>query len=278
VRALLRGLWQQRRARYGLALVLALCGLAVLAPWLAPHDPVSQLDLARGQYLAPSMLHPFGTDFFSRDLLSRVLYGARISLSIAFLSVFLSVTVGTAVGMTAGLAGGAVDAVLMRGVDAALAVPRVFLLLVVVALWDNVGVAGLIAVLGFTNWFDTSRIVRAEVLSIKHRTYVTAAQALGVGPRRLAVRHLLPNVAAPVIVTATLGIGQIILIEAGLSYLGVGVPPPTPSWGSIIQEGQQALAVAPWVATFPGIAIVVTVVGFSLLGDGLRDALDPTTR
>jgi peptide/nickel transport system permease protein len=148
---------------------------------------------------------------------------------------------------------------------------------VVVALWDDVGVAGLVAVLGLTNWFDTSRIVRAEVLSLRQRTFVVAARALGVGPRRLALRHLLPNVAAPVIVTATLGIGQIILIEAGLSYLGVGVPPPTPSWGSIIQEGQQALAVAPWVATFPGIAIVVTVVGFSLLGDGLRNALDPTT-
>jgi peptide/nickel transport system permease protein len=275
---LLRRLWQQHRARWGLALVALLCTLAVLAPWLAPHDPAAQLDLAQGQYLAPSALHPFGTDFFSRDLLSRVLYGARISLGIAFLSVLVSLTVGTAVGMTAGLAGGAVDTVLMRGVDAALAVPRVFLLLVVVALWDNVGVGGLVAVLGLTNWFDTSRIVRAEVLSLKQRTYVTAARALGVGPRRLALRHLLPNLAAPVIVTATLGIGQIILIEASLSYLGVGVPPPTPSWGAIIQEGQQALAVAPWVATFPGIAIVVTVVGFSLLGDGLRNALDPTTR
>ncbi|UCF40437.1 MAG: ABC transporter permease [Gemmatimonadota bacterium] len=275
---LLRGLWLERQARWGLVLVAALCGLAVLAPWIAPYDPAAQLDLAQGQYLAPSTLHPFGTDFYSRDLLSRVLYGARISLSIAFLSVLVSITVGTAVGMTAGLAGGAVDRLLMRGVDAALAVPRVFLLLVVVALWEGVSVTGLIVVLGLTSWFGTSRIVRAEVLSLRQRTYITAARALGVGPRRLALRHLLPNLAAPVIVAATLGIGQIILIEASLSYLGVGVPPPTPSWGSIIQEGQQALAVAPWVATFPGLAIVATVIGFSLLGDGLRDTLDPTTR
>ena len=275
---LLRGLWLERQARWGLVLVAALCGLAVLAPWIAPYDPAAQLDLAQGQYLAPSTLHPFGTDFYSRDLLSRVLYGARISLSIAFLSVLVSITVGTAVGMTAGLAGGAVDRLLMRGVDAALAVPRVFLLLVVVALWEGVSVTGLIVVLGLTSWFGTSRIVRAEVLSLRQRTYITAARALGIGPRRLALRHLLPNLAAPVIVAATLGIGQIILIEASLSYLGVGVPPPTPSWGSIIQEGQQALAVAPWVATFPGLAIVATVIGFSLLGDGLRDTLDPTTR
>jgi len=278
VTRLLRGLWLERQARWGLVLVAALCGLAVLAPWIAPYDPAAQLDLAQGQYLAPSTLHPFGTDFYSRDLLSRVLYGARISLSIAFLSVLVSITVGTAVGMTAGLAGGAVDRLLMRGVDAALAVPRVFLLLVVVALWEGVSVTGLIVVLGLTSWFGTSRIVRAEVLSLRQRTYITAARALGIGPRRLALRHLLPNLAAPVIVAATLGIGQIILIEASLSYLGVGVPPPTPSWGSIIQEGQQALAVAPWVATFPGLAIVATVIGFSLLGDGLRDTLDPTTR
>ncbi len=274
----LRRLLRQRRARVAMALVALLCLAAALAPWLVPYEPTAQLDLVRGQYLAPSAEHPFGTDFYSRDLLSRVLYGARISLAIAVLSVVLSVTIGTAVGLTAGLAGGVVDAVLMRAIDAALAVPRVFLLLVVLVLWENVGVVGLIAILGLTSWFDASRIVRAEVLSLKTREFVVAARALGLGPPRLALRHLLPNLAAPIIVTATLGIGQIILTEAALSYLGLGVSPPTPSWGSIIAEGQQALAVAPWVAAFPGVAIVVTVVGFSLLGDGLRDAIDPRAR
>ncbi len=268
----------QRRVRLGLALVCTLCLVALLAPLIAPYDPVTQLDLAEGQLLGPSAAHPFGTDFFSRDLLSRVLYGARISLSVAVLSVVLSVTIGTLVGLAAGLAGGLLDNVLMRGVDAALAVPRVFLLLVVLALWDNVGVGGLILILGLTSWFDASRIVRGEVLSLKERDFVAAARVLGVGGRRIALRHLLPNVAAPVIVTATLGVGQMVLVEAALSYLQVGVRPPTPSWGSIIFEGQQVLSSAWWIATFPGIALVLTVVGFSLLGDGMRNALDPRSR
>ena len=268
----------RRRTVLGLVLVSVLCAAAALAPWLVPYDPTAQLDLAGGQYLDPSVAHPFGTDFYSRDLFSRVLYGARISLTVAFLSVLLSVTIGTAVGLIAGLAGGAVDTVLMRLVDAALAIPRVFLLIVVLALWEGVGLWGLILILGLTSWIDASRIVRGEVLSLKTRDFVTAARATGIGARRLAWSHLLPNLAAPIIVTATLGIGQIILTEAALSYLGIGVKPPMPSWGSIIAEGQQALGSAPWVATFPGIAIVVTVVGFGLLGDGLRDALDPRTR
>jgi peptide/nickel transport system permease protein len=275
---MLRRLLRQRRTRAAATLVVLLCLAAALAPWLVPYEPMTQLDLARGQYLAPSVDHPFGTDFYSRDLLSRVLYGARISLAVAFLAVLLSVTIGTAVGLTAGLAGGLVDAVLMRAIDAALAVPRVFLLLVVLVLWEDVGVGGLVVILGLTSWFEASRLVRAEVLSLKTREFVVAARALGLPPPRLALRHLLPNLVAPIIVTATLGLGQMILTEAALSYLGIGVSPPTPSWGSIIAEGQQALGVAPWVAAFPGVAIVVTVVGFSLLGDGLRDALDPGAR
>ncbi len=274
----LRRFLAQRRARLGLALVGVLCVMALAAPWLTSHDPTAQLDLVHGRLLPPSAAHPFGTDDLSRDLFSRVLYGARISLTIAVFSVLVSVGIGTAVGLMAGLAGGVVDTLLMRSVDAALAIPRVFLLLVVLALWENVGVAGLIAILGLTSWLDASRIVRAEVLSLKARAFMAAARALGFGSHRLALRHLLPNVAAPVIVAATLGIGQIVLVEAGLSYLGIGVPPPTPSWGSIIADGQRQLAAAPWMATIPGVAIAVTVVGFSLLGDGLRDALDPRTR
>ncbi len=275
---LTRRLLSDRRARIGVGMVAALVLLAVVAPVLTPYDPTEQLDLATRQLQPPSPGHPFGTDFFSRDLLSRVLYGGRISLTVAFLSVFLSITVGTLVGWVAGTAGGVVDAMLMRAVDAALAVPRIFLLLVVLALWQDVTVGVLIVILGLTSWFGTSRLVRAEILSLRDREFIAAAQALGTGRARLFLYHLLPNVAAPVIVTATLGMGHIILIEAGLSFLGIGVRPPTPSWGAIIQEGQSLLTSAPWIAIFPGFAIVLTVIAFSLLGDGLRNALDPRSQ
>lgn len=270
--------WQDRRARVGLALVVLFAALAALASVVASHDPTTQIDLVGKQYQPPSLAHPFGTDFYSRDLLSRVLHGARISLGIAVLSVAVSIVLGTTVGLTAGLTGGVVDQVLMRAVDGALAMPRLFLVLVVVALWEDVGVVGLVLILGLTSWFDTSRIVRAEVLSMKGRQFIAAARAAGAGLRGIVLRHLLPNIAGPIIVMATLGIGQMILLEAGLSYLGVGVRPPTPSWGQIIADGQQVLRTAPWVALFPGLAIVVTVLAFSLLGDGVRRALDPRSR
>jgi peptide/nickel transport system permease protein len=211
-------------------------------------------------------------------MLARVLYGARISLTIALLSVIVSITIGTAVGLVAGFVGGTVDTVLMRLVDAALAIPRVFLLLVVLALWRNIGVPGLIVILGLTSWFVIARIVRAEVLSLKHREFIVATRALGYGSGRIAWQHLLPNVAAPIIVAATLGVGQIVLLAAGLSYLGIGVQPPTPSWGTMIADGQQRLATAWWISTFPGLAIMLTVVSFSLIGDSLRATLDPRSQ
>jgi peptide/nickel transport system permease protein len=163
----------------------------------------------------------------------------------------------------------------MRIVDAALAIPRVFLILVVLTLWDHVGIVGLIVVLGLTSWFGTSRIVRAEVLSLRHRDFVVAARSLGVGSGGILLRHLLPNVATPVIVAATLGLGQVILIEAGLSYLGVGVSEPTASLGRMIRDGYEQIVSAPWISVFPGLVIVLTVIGFSLVGDGVRDTIDP---
>ena len=274
----LRSLLGVGRARVGLILVALLCLMAALAPIVSPYDPVVQIDLADRQMVPPSLAHPLGTDFYSRDMLARVLFGARVSLTIALLSVIVSITVGTVVGLGSGLAGGAVDAALMRFVDAALAIPRVFLLLVVLALWREIGVAGLIAILGLTSWFGTARIVRAEVLSVKTREFVVATRALGYGSGRITLRHLLPNVAAPIIVTATLGVGQIVLLEAGLSYLGIGVRPPIPSWGGMIADGQLHLASAWWISTFPGLAIMLTVIGFSLIGDSLRNTLDPRTR
>lgn len=266
---------RDRRGRVGLVLVAALIAIAVLAPWIAPFDPAAQPNLAGGQLQPPSWQHLFGTDFYSRDVLSRVLFGARISLAVSILAVVISITVGTTVGLVAGYIGGAVDTVLMRMVDAVLAIPRVFLLLVVLALWEGLGTVGLVLVLGLTSWFGTSRLVRAEVMSLVGRDFVVAAQALGFGGMRVALRHVLPNAAAPIIVSATLGIGQIVLLEAGLSYLGIGIAPPTPSWGTMIADGQQWLASAWWVAAFPGLAIVTTVIAFSLVGDAVRDALDP---
>jgi len=273
-----RRLLHNRRARLGLLLIGLLTAAAVLSPVIAPYDPTEHLDILNKRLLAPSFEHLMGTDFYSRDLLSRVLYGARISLAIAFLSILVSVTIGTAVGMVAGYFGGMVDGVLMRLVDAALAIPRVFLLLVILALWNRVGLIGMVTVLGLSSWFGTSRIVRAEVLSLRQRDFVVAARSLGLGKVRILLRHLLPNAIAPVIVTATLGIGQIILIEAGLSYLGVGVQEPTPSLGRMIRDGYEQIANAPWISIFPGLVIMLTVVGFSLLGDGLRRTLDPQSR
>ena len=265
----------RREIAIGLALIAVLAITALLAPVLTAHDPATQLDLSAQQYQAPSLAHPFGTDFYSRDVLSRVVHGARISIAIAAFAVGLSMTLGAAIGLLAGWLGGWVDTVLMRIVDAGLAIPRIFLVLVVVALWPELGTVGLVILLGLSSWFDTSRIVRAEVLSLRSRTFVDAARALGLGNARIVMRHVLPHLAAPVTVAATLGIGQMILLEAGLSYLGFGVRPPTPSWGQMIAEGQTALRIAPWVATFPGIAVVVTVVAFSLVGDGLRRRFDP---
>jgi peptide/nickel transport system permease protein len=264
-----------RRVRLGLALVAGLYFAALLAPLLAPYDPAAQLDLVAGRLLGPSLAHPLGTDAFSRDLLSRLLYGARLSLWIAGLAVLMAVTLGTAVGLAAGLAGGAVDALLMRTVDAALAIPRVFLLIVVLALWEHGGIVALILVLGTTGWFGTSRLVRAEVQSVRRRDFVLAARALGLSRTRIALRHVLPNVAAPIIVTATLGVGNTVLLEAGLSFLGIGVRPPLASWGNMIYDGQAYLPTDPAQAIIPGLAVVGTVMTFSFLGDTLRDAWDP---
>ena len=264
---------RDRRAMFGAAVVCLLTAAAVLAPLLVQYHPVEQLGHAF-QQRPPSFAHPFGTDQVGRDVLSRVLAGVRLSLSIASLSVLLSLTIGTGVGLAAGHFGGLVDTILMRCVDAALAVPRVLLLLVLLMVLPP-GVVGLIFVLGFTSWFGTSRLVRAEVLGLRERDFVVATDALGLSSLRILFRHLLPNVAAPVIVAATLGIGHIILIEAGLSYLGAGVPRPTASLGGIINDGMANLSQAWWISAFPGLVIVLVVVGFSLIGDGLRDAMDP---
>ena len=266
---------RNRAALTALGAVAALSLVALLAPALAPYDPTAQLDIVTLKAQAPSLAHPFGTDAFSRDVLSRVLYGARVSLGVAVLAVVLSATLGTAYGAVAGFYGGRLDAVMMRLIDALLAVPRILLLIGVLALWGRIRLPLLVVLLGLTGWFGVSRLVRAEVRALRGQDFVTSARALGAGDLRLLVRHILPNALAPVIVAATLGVGHVVIVEAGLSYLGIGVQQPQPSWGNIIQEGGDQVASMWWMSLFPGLLIVVTVMAFTALGDALRDASDP---
>jgi peptide/nickel transport system permease protein len=270
----LRAAWRTPRGRAGLIFLMFLGLLALLGPLLLP-DPFRQFGIVELQSARPSAAHPFGTDQLSRDVLSRVVSGARVSLAVAAIAVALSVTLGAAVGLVAGYLGGAMDAVLMRLVDGALAVPRLFLLMLVLAVPTRVPLLALILLIGATGWFGTSRLVRAEVLRLREETYVRAAEALGASRRRIIFRHLLVNTAGPLLVAATLGVGDVILLEAGLSFLGLGVQPPTPSWGGMILDARPVLESAPWIGIFPGVLITLTVLATNLVGDALRDALDP---
>jgi peptide/nickel transport system permease protein len=253
--------------------LLAIAAASLLGP-LALPDPRAQPDILGGA-MPPSLGHPFGTDELSRDVLARVVSGGRVSLTVALLAVGLSVTLGALVGLVAGYFGGGMDAVLMRLVDGALAVPRLFLLLLLLAVSERVPLGILVLVIGTTGWFATSRLVRGEILRLRHETYVRAAEALGASRRRILWRHLLPNALGPLLVAATLGVGDVILLEAGLSFLGLGVQPPAPSWGGMIMDARQVLVTAPWVGIFPGLAITITVLSANLFGDALRDAVDP---
>ena len=273
-RAAARRFRRNRPAVAGTVVVAAMAAAALLAPRVTV-DPLAQPDPVGLQDRPPSAAHPLGTDPYSRDVLSRTLHGARVSLLVGVGAALLAVTLGTGVGLAAGLGGRRTDEVLMRGVDVALALPRIVLLLAVFAIWDRAPPAAVVVLIAATGWFQTSRIVRASVLGLKQADFVAAARALGSGRGGIVRRHLLPHVAAPVIVSASLDVGNIILLEAGLSYLGLGVRPPTPTWGNMIMDGKDVLLSAPWVALAPGCALVLTVVAFNLAGDGLRDALDP---
>ena len=273
---------KNRTALMGLWIIGALYLAMLLAPFLAPFEAGFREAYRAGGDMGtilspPSSRYPMGTDVYSQDILSRILYGARISLTIGLVAVGISVPLGAVLGGIAGYCGGWVDGVIMRTVDMILAVPRLVLLMAIVALFPST-IFVVIVALAFTQWPYTARMVRGEILSLKEREFAQAARALGFTRRRILFRHLLPNAAGPIIVVATLGIGNAIVLEAGLSFLGLGVQAGTPSWGSMVNEGRDHLIDAWWIATFPGLAIALAVLAFNLVGDGLRDALDPRQR
>ncbi len=262
----------------GVVIILALYLAAFLCPFIAPYDPIEQGDRVRDRLLPPSGEHLLGTDRFARDVFSRVVYGSRISLLVGFLSVGIAVTTGTLVGAMAGFYGGWVESLIMRFVDMMLSFPVLILIITVIALWREQSIWIIISVIGLMSWMSVARLVRGQFLVLKEREFFQAARALGAGSMRLIFRHLLPNSMTPIIISATLRVGNTILLEASLSYLGLGVQPPTASWGNIVFDTKGNLFTEWWMPLSAGLAIVITVVGYNLLGDGLRDALDPRLR
>ena len=267
--------FQNKLALSGLVVVTCLALVALFAPLIAPYDP-SEIDLSN-RLVGPSRAHLLGTDQLGRDLFSRMIYGSRISLSIGFVAVGISVLIGLVLGSIAGYFGGRCDTIIMRFVDMMLCFPTFFLILAVIALLEP-NIFTIMAVIGVTSWVGVARLIRAEILSLKEQEFILAARAIGAGPLRIIVRHLIPNAITPVLVSATLGIAAAILVESSLSFLGIGVQPPTPSWGNILTEGKSVLGIAWWLTLFPGVAILLTVLAYNLLGEGLRDLLDPRLR
>lgn len=246
--------------------------ISFLAPYISPCDPAA-ID-ARHVLSPPGPGHLFGTDALGRDVLSRVLMGAGISLKVGFFAVGISVLIGVFLGALSGYYGKLVDMVIMRFVDTMLCIPSFFLIITLIALFEP-SIWIIMLVIGATSWMGVARLIRAEFLSLKRREFVLAARAAGAGDLRIIFMHILPNALAPVLVYATLGIAAAILIESSLSFLGIGVQPPTPSWGNILTEGKDNIEIAWWLSLFPGLAILITVLGYNLLGEGIRDSLDP---
>jgi len=273
-RAALRTLGRDRSAIAGTVVLAVLGALAVAAKHVVPYECNAQPNIVALKNIAPSLAHPFGTDEFSRDVLSRVICGSQVSLSVAFLSVMVAATLGTIYGAVAGYVGGMVDSAMMRLIDALLAIPRVLLLIAIATLWNGLGIVGLVLLLGLTGWFGVSRLVRTLVISAREDEFVTAARALGASDMRILGQHILPQVISPVLVSATLAIGNVVVVEAGLTYLGMGVRPPRASWGSVFSDGMISFPSAWWTSVFAGLALVVTVLAVNLVADGLREALN----
>lgn len=278
--SMLADVWRRFRrnriALLGLALVIALLLAALLAPVLSHYDPNAIDTSIMGSPQAPSFVHLFGTDDDGRDYFARMLFGARISLEVGFSAMIIAITFGTFYGAVSGYFGGIVDSILMRFVDMMLSFPTFFLILAVEALTNNFSIIVIMLVIGLLSWMSVARLVRGQILSLRERDYISAAKAVGAPDGRIMWRHLLPNALAPVIVAATLAIGNNILTESALSYLGLGVQPPTASWGNSLQKALDPDVIgAPWLTFIPGLLIVITVMAFNLVGEGLRDALDP---
>jgi ABC-type dipeptide/oligopeptide/nickel transport system permease subunit len=274
------GRWWRRFARnrgavFGLVVLVAVLAMALLAPLLAPYDPLAQ---GVGPPLQrPSLDHWAGTDGFGRDILSRIIYGARIALIVGIVAVLLALAVGVSLGLVAGYYGGVVDALIMRVMDGLFAFPIIILAIAMMAI-VGFGVGNLIVAVAVGFIAPFARVTRGDVLAVREEPYIEAARLAGVPTAAIMFQHVLPNVLAPVIVQGALRVSGAIITEAGLSFLGLGPPPPTPVWGSMIAEGRNFIVMAPHVSTLPGIALMVTIVGLNLLGDGLRDALDPRLR
>jgi peptide/nickel transport system permease protein len=273
------GFWKafrrNRLAVIGGIVVACLALLALAAPFIAPWDP-NRPDIKK-ILDPPSSKHLLGTDQLGRDVLSRMLYGARVSLAVGFVSVGIAAFIGIALGSASGYHGGFVDASIMRLVDLMLVFPRFFLLLAVLAFLKP-SIWTIMAVIGVTGWMGVARLVRAEFLALKEREFVVWSQSIGASGFRIIWRHIMPNAMAPVLVAMTLGIPAAILTESGLSFLGLGVQPPHATWGNILNEGKDAIELAWWLSVYPGLAILVTVLSYNLLGEGIRDALDPRLR
>jgi len=263
-----------RLALWSLYVLAILVLAALLAPLLAPHDPLAIGDVMATRFQSPSWAHPFGTDEFGRDLFSRALYGARVSLSVGILAMLLATSIGSLYGAVSGYFGGFVDGVMMRIVDVWIAFPAFYLMLLLVGVFEA-SVPVLILILALTAWPPTARFIRGEILSLRERDYVEAARAMGLPAHRIILRHLIPGALSPVLVTGALAVAGMIGAEAGLSFLGLGISPPTPSWGNMVAAGKDALASAWWISFFPGALLTITLIAFSLVADGLRDALDP---
>lgn len=259
-------------ALIGFVIILGILLVAVFAPYIAPYDP-DAIDV-KAILLEPSAAHYMGTDGLGRDVFSRMLFGARISLLVGIVAVGIATFIGVILGAIAGYYRGWVDAVIMRMVDVMLSIPTFFLILAVIAFLTP-SIWNIMIVIGLTSWMGVTRLVRAEFLSLREREFVMASQTLGAKDRRLIFKHLLPNSLTPIIVSSVLGVASAVLVESGLSFLGLGVQAPQASWGNILTDGKEYIQFAWWLSLFPGLAILITVLGYNLLGEGLRDALDP---
>ena len=275
------GFWRRyirhRLALAGMIFLVAIGLAALFAPWLSPYEP-DTMSLPDSR-LEPSLEHPLGTDSLGRDNVTRVLFGGRVSITVALLAVAISSTIGTVLGTLSGFSGGWTDTIIMRLTDVFLSFPLLLLLIVLMTILDP-SATNVVVIIGFFTWMGTARIVRGQVLSIKNEQYVEAAVASGAGTTRIIMRHILPNSIAPLVVVSTLGVANAMLTEASLSFLGLGIQPPTPSWGNMLNAAQQlqVLAQEPWAWLGPGAAITLTVLSVNFMGDGLRDALDPRHR